>query len=310
MPNYYDVLGVNRKASEKDIRQAYRKLTREHHPDVNHGDKASEEKFKQINEAYTVLSDAEKRSKYDRYGDNWSQRGNMEEAGGRQGGAFSWSDVQDSNFFFDFAQQASSPFERLFTNRGQRQAQARRPVPPTEQPVEIALEEAFHGTTRVLELLYGRRLEVKIPPGVDNGSRVTVAAGEGQRGTIHLVITVKANDKFQRKGRDLYTEVEVPLDDAVLGGETTVDTLTGSVALTIPPETQNGQRFRLAGQGMPSLIKQRDKLGQAGQRGDLYATAVVKLPIDLTPEQIDIFRRLREFRVNSAGLTTEDKDDN
>ena len=131
MPNYYDVLGVSRKASEKDIRQAYRKLTREHHPDVNQGNKASEEKFKQINEAYTVLSDSEKRSKYDRYGDNWTQRGNMDEARGRQGGTSHRSDIQDSNFFFDFDQDASSPFERLFTNRGQRQTRSRRPATPS-----------------------------------------------------------------------------------------------------------------------------------------------------------------------------------
>jgi len=311
MPNYYDVLGVGPKASEKDIRQAYRKLTREHHPDVNQGNKASEEKFKQINEAYTVLSDSKKRSKYDRHGDNWAQREQMEEARGRQGGAFHWSNVQDGDFFFDFDQGVGSPFERLFTNRGQRRSQARRPVAPPEQPVEITLEEAFNGATRVLELLNGRRLEVKIPPGVDSGSRVSVAAGEGQRGTIYLVITVKPNDNFQRKGKDLYTEVEVPLDDAILGGETTVATLTGTVALTIPPETQNGQRFRLAGQGMPSLGKgrgqtgQAGQAGQAGQRGDLYATAKVKLPIDLTPEQVDMFRQLRESRVN-GGVTGED----
>lgn len=300
MPNYYDVLGVSRKASEKDIRQAYRKLTREHHPDVNQGDKASEEKFKQINEAYTVLSDSEKRSKYDRYGDNWSQRGNMEDARGRQGGTFHWSDLNDSNFFFEFDQGASSPFERLFNNRGQRQTQSRRNVAPTERAVEVTLTEAFNGTTRVLELLYGRRLEVKIPPGVDNGSRVSVAAGEGQRGTIHLVISVKPNDRFERKGKDLYTDVEIPLDDAILGGETTVATLTGSVALTIPPETQNGQRFRLAGQGMPALS------GSGSQRGNLYATAKVKLPNDLTPEQIEMFRQLRESRINT-GPTPEDK---
>lgn len=302
MPNYYDVLGVSRKASEKDIRQAYRKLTREHHPDVNQGNKASEEKFKQINEAYTVLSDSEKRSKYDRYGDNWTQRGNMDEARGRQGGTSHRSDIQDSNFFFDFDQDASSPFERLFTNRGQRQTRSRRPVPPVEQPVEVTLEEAFNGTTRVLELLYGRRLEVKIPPGVDNGSRISVAAGEGQRGTIHLVITVKPNKRFERKGKDLYTEVEIPLDDAILGGETTVVTLTGTVALTIPPETQNGQRFRLAGQGMPSLNKGGN---QSSQRGNLYATAKVKLPSDITPEQIDLFRQLREYRTNPGSATPD-----
>ena len=298
MPNYYDVLGVGRKASEKEIRQAYRKLPREHHPDVNKG---SEAKFKQINEAYTVLSDSKKRSKYDRYGDNWSQKVNTEETGGRQSSTFYWSDFQaaagqDNSFFFDVEQDAGSPFERLFNNRGQRPAQARRPAPPTEQPVQVTLEEAYFGTNVVLDLLYGRRLEVKIPPGVDSGSRVSVAAGEGQRGVIHLVISVKANDRFQRKGNDLYTDVEVPLDDAILGGEIAVVTLPGTVALTIPSGTQNGQRFRLAGQGMPSL----SKAGNSDQRGNLFATVNVKLPSELTPELIEMFRQLRETRINSV----------
>lgn len=301
MPNYYDVLGVSRKVSEKEIRQAYRKLTREHHPDVNKGDKGSEAKFKQINEAYTVLSDSKKRSKYDRFGDNWSQRANMDETSGRQGGTFHWSDFQaaagqDNSFYFDVEQDAGSPFERLFNYRGQRPAQARRPAPPTEQPVQVTLEEAFYGTNVVLDLIYGRRLEVKIPPGVDNGSRVSVTAGEGQRGTIHLVISVKANDRFQRQGKDLYTDVEVPLDDAILGGEIAVVTLTGTVALTIPSGTQNGQRFRLAGQGMPPL----NKAGNSDQRGNLFATVDVKLPTDLTPEQIEMFRRFREARINNV----------
>ena len=310
MPNYYDVLGVNRKASGKDIRQAYRKLTREHHPDVNQGNKASEEKFKQINEAYTVLSDSKKRSKYDRYGDNWSQRADMDETSGRQGGTFHWSDFQaaagqDNSFFFDAEQDAGSPFERLFNHRGQRPAQARRPAPPTEKRVRVTLDEAFYGTNVVLDLLYGRRLEVKIPPGVDNGSRVSVAAGEGQRGIIHLVISVKANDRFQRKGKDLYTDVEVPLDDAILGGEISVVTLTGTVALTIPSGTQNGQRFRLAGQGMPTLNKAGNKAGKSDQRGNLFATVNVKLPTDLTPEQLEMFRQFREARINNVNQATD-----
>jgi DnaJ-class molecular chaperone len=164
--------------------------------------------------------------------------------------------------------------------------------------LEITLEEAFAGTTRLLELLYGRRLDVRIPPGVDNGSRVRVAAGEGARGTIYLVITVKPHPDFQRDGRDLYTEIEVPLEDAILGGETAVPTMGGKVALTIPVDTQNGQRFRLAGQGMPALGATGNK---AGQRGDLYATAKVKLPTGLNPEQRDLFRRFRESLADGGG---------
>ena len=292
MPSYYDVLGLSRKASEKDVRQAYRKLAREHHPDVNRGEKASEEKFKQINEAYGVLSDPEKRQKYDKYGDNWANSQQIEEAEARarRGGSFHWSTLGDDEAVFTFGDGQGSPFDRLFGNLGQ---DLHRPA-PTEYSVAITLEEAFQGTTRVLELPGGRRLEVKIPLGVDNGSRVRVAAEGGQRGTVYLVVSVQAHHKFQRKGRDLYTDVEVPLEDAILGGETTVPTLRGKVALTIPPETQNGRRFRLAGQGMPVLNK-------SDQRGDLYATAKVKLPTGLTPEQRNLFQQLRESRAGQEG---------
>ena len=290
MPNYYDLLGVPRSASEKDVRKAYRKLAREYHPDVNQGDQASEEKFKEINEAYSVLSDPDKRSKYDRYGDNWANWEQMEQARGPSGGSFRWTTVGGGDQSFDAGRGGGSLFEELFTNLGR---SARQP-PPTETPVDITLEEAFNGTTRRLELLHGRRLEVKIPPGVDNGSRVRVAAGEGQRGTIILVVSVRAHNLFERKGKDLYTEVEIPLLDAVLGGETMVPTLLGKVALTIPPETQYGQRFRLAGQGMPGL----DRGGNnASQRGNLYATARIMLPTDLTPEERALFQQLKESRV-------------
>ena len=292
MPSYYDVLGLSRKASEKDVRQAYRKLAREHHPDVNRGDNASEEKFKQINEAYGVLSDPEKRQKYDKYGDKWANWEQIEEtnARARRGGTFSWSTLGDDESFFTFGDGRGRPFDGLFGNRGQ---DLRRPA-PAEYSVAISLEEAFQGTTRVLELPGGRRLEVKIPEGVDNGSRVRVAAERGQRGTVYLVVSVQTHPKFQRKGRNLYTEVEVPLEDAVLGGETTVPTLRGKVTLTIPSETQNGRRFRLARQGMPVLNK-------SDQRGDLFATIKVKLPTGLTPEQRDMFQQLRESRTGQEG---------
>ena len=292
MPSYYDVLGLSPEASEKDVRQAYRKLAREHHPDVNGGDKASEEKFKRINEAYGVLSDPEKRQKYDKYGDNWANWEQIEAAQARagRGGTFRWSTLGDDEAVFTFSDGQGSPFDGLFGGLGQ---DLRQPV-PAEYSAAITLEEAFQGTTRLLELPQGRRLEVKIPPGVDDGSRVRVAAESGQRGVVYLVVSVQPHAKFQRKGKDLYTEVETPLEDVVLGGETTVPTLRGKVALTIPPETQNGRRFRLAGQGMPDLNK-------SDQRGDLYATVKVKLPTGLTAEQRDLFQQLRESRAGQGG---------
>jgi curved DNA-binding protein len=291
MANYYDSLGVPRAASQKDIRQAYRKLAREFHPDVNQGNKASEERFKKINEAYSVLSDQEKRRKYDRHGDNWMHSDRIEEAQAqaRHGGHYRWSTYGGDDPFVTFGEDQSNLFDRLFSNRGK---ERRRPA-AAEYPVTVTLKEVFEGATRVLEQPGGRRLEVKIPSGVDNGARVRISAGSGRNEDIYLVVSVQSHPRFQRQGRDLYTEVEVPLEDAILGGETTVETLLGKVALTIPPETQNGQRFRLADQGMPALNDPK-------LRGDLYATTNVRLPAGLTPEQRELFQRLRESRSRDA----------
>ena len=160
----------------------------------------------------------------------------------------------------------------------------------------VTLEEAFRGTLRMLDLPGGRRLEVKIPIGVAEGSKVRISPDSGRQGDIILLVSVRPDSKFKREGSDLYTEVELPLEDAILGGEMTVPTLTGKVALTIPPETQNGQKFRLAGQGMPALNKPET-------RGNLYATTKVILPTGLSPEELELFQRLRESR---AGKGVED----
>ena len=286
MTNYYDVLGVPKSATEKDIRQAYRKLARRHHPDVNSGDKKAEEKFKQINEAHTVLSDPDKRRNYDKYGDNWAHADQMDEAAAQagRGGTFRWSNFGDPDLSFRVDGGPGGIFDQLFQNLGQ---DLRRPA--AEYPVEITLKEAYQGATRLLGLPSGRRLEVKVPPGVDNGSRVHIPAGASQQGDIYLNVSVKPHPRFQRQGPDLYTEVEVRLEEAVLGGEVTVPTLGSRVALTIPPESQNGRRFRLSGQGMP-------RLSQPDRRGDLYATIKVKLPTGLTTEEQDLFRQLKELR--------------
>ena len=292
MANYYEILGVPRNAGEKDIRQAFRKLAREHHPDVNPGDSSSEDRFKRINEAYSVLSDADKRQRYDRYGDNWSRSEQIEEAQARarRGGQFRRPNVGGGDPFSGYGSGNSSIFDQLFSNL---QQDIRRTA-PTEHPVEVTLEEAFEGTTRRLQLGTGRRLEVKIPPGVDTGSRIHIS-DDGQRQVdIYLVVTVQAHPRFQRQGRDLYSQVEVPLEDAVLGGDVAVPTLRSQLSLTIPPETQNGQRFRLAGQGMPPL-------NNAGVTGDLYATVSVKLPTDLSEEGRDLFRQLRDGRDAKEG---------
>lgn len=293
--NYYELLGVDRYASDKDIRQAYRKLARQYHPDVNPGDPSAEEQFKQINEAHGVLSDPDKRRKYDKYGDRWMHADEIEQAEAQARskgrGRYHFYTGRDSGSpngaSFDFGGfDSDEVFDQMFNRFGSERG-ARRHA-PAEYQVDITLAEAAEGATRTVSLPDGRRLEVKIPAGVDTGSRVHIPAGGGD-GDFYLAVTVFEHPKFERKGRELYSEVEVPVDDLALGAEVTVSTLTGKVALTIPPGTQNGRRFRMAGQGMPELNK-------PGNRGSLYTTVKAVLPSNPGPEEQELFRKLRDLR--------------
>ena len=294
MSNYYDVLGVARDASEKDIRQAYRKLARQFHPDVNKNDDAAEEKFKEINEAYSVLSDEESRKKYDLYGDNWRHADQYNRAGGPADGGVRWT-VRDGDDLFSAFGGSGSIFEEFFSTGPSPKGRGPRRSQPAEHHVEITLEEAFHGTTRTVRTGDGRNLEVKIPAGVDNGSRIHVSPNGTKGADFYLVISVWDHSRFQREERDLYTEVELALDDAVLGTEILAPTLTGKVALTVPPNTPNERRFRLSGKGMPALSGN-------GRPGDLYVTVKVILPSELTSEEIELFRKLRELRMERSAF--------
>jgi curved DNA-binding protein len=294
--DYYAILGVDRNAPEKEIKSAYRRLARKHHPDVNPGDKNSEALFKEINAAHDVLSDPEKRRKYDKYGENWEHADEIERMQRQRNGGTSFrftSAGPDLGADFDI----SDIFGGIFgSGGGRRGRQTEQPVPPLERSVEVTLEEAFKGTTRVImvEGDHGepRRLEVTIPRGVDNGSRVRIA-GEGhvsfsgRRGDLYLVISVKPSPRFERKGDDLYTDVEVPLTTPVLGGEVEVQGIEKKVALRLPAGTQNGQTFRLKGLGMP-------KLGQPEKTGDLFARVKVKLPKEPDEHVKELFKQLRE----------------
>lgn len=301
--DYYKTLGVERNAEEKKIKKAYRKLARQYHPDVNPDDKTAEERFKDINEAYEVLSDPEKRSKYDQLGSSWQQWQHK----GRDPRGFDWSqwfnqaqpggggvrveyadlgDLFGGGGFSDF-------FQSIFGGGGAPQARLRRGQDYT-QPVEITLEEAFQGTTRVIQK-DGRRLEVKIPPGAKTGSKVRMA-GEGSpgmsggaSGDLYLEVTVLPHSIFERQGDDLNCEILVSLYTAVLGGEVKVPTPGGDVLLTIPPEIQGGRTFRLREKGMPNLRNPK-------KRGDLYAKLRVQVPQKLSEEEKELFRELASLR--------------
>jgi DnaJ-class molecular chaperone len=332
--DFYETLGLKRGVSSRDIKQAYRKLARKHHPDVNPGDKNAEERFKEINRAYEVLNDPEKRKKYDRYGDRWEMAEAYEKAQAEAGQSGQWQNYQfDINDLFGRAGNRGQGFENIFDLFGG--AGGRRPRGPSrgqniEYATEISLEEAFAGTIRTLHLqaaepcttcdgtgeiagaachncqgegvvVRPRRLEVKIPAGARDGTRVRLtnegSAGTagGPRGDLHVVVRVRPHLRFERKGDDLITELPVPLDDAVLGGEVEVQTIGGKrIAIKVPPLTQNGKIIRLGGLGMPKLD------GKAKTRGDLLVKVRVVLPAKLSDRERELFEELRTHREKSS----------
>ena len=337
--NFYDILEVPRNASDKEIQSAFRRLARRYHPDVTGGDNDAEQRFKQVNAAHDVLGDRSKRAAYDKWGDRWEHAEQLEEmehgggfpfAGRRRAGGGAFNEPGGIRFDFSsggpdlggFGQQAQADpgglgdlFGGLFGGRD--------PAPPAqgrdiEHPVAISLREAFSGSTRTIRAPQASgasgaadgprfsRLEVKIPAGVQTGSRVKVsgkgaAVRGGPAGDLYLVITVEDDPRFERKGDDLYTDAPIPVSVAALGGEITVPTLTGRLALRIPQGTQSGRVFRLSGQGMPRLKSGKGgKAAKRGKRGDLLARARLELPDPLSPEQLDLFRQLRDLEQAEA----------
>ncbi|MEJ2739087.1 MAG: DnaJ C-terminal domain-containing protein [Dehalococcoidia bacterium] len=325
--DYYKILGVSRNATEKEIKKAYRQLARKHHPDVNPGDKTSEAKFKEINEAHEVLSNAEKRKKYDRYGDQWEHADQF--AGASQGHQQrpSGGGRTYSNFDFGDLGDIGSIFDNLYRGFGNDPGATRQAAKPqsTEYPIEVSLEEAYNGTTRFFQLqmqdicptcggtgragkVRGRacpgcggtgsivkpkKLEVKIPKGVNTGSKIRLAGKgsvgyNGTRGDLYLIVKMVPHKTFERKGNDLYTDIPVPFLTAVLGGEVGVPTLKGQVALKIPPETQNGNVFRLTNKGMPVLGK--------STYGNLFAKVKIVMPKNLSAKEKELFEQLKAMK--------------
>jgi len=315
--DYYAILGVAKTATEKEIKQAYRKLARKLHPDVNPGDKTAESRFKDINEAYEVLGDAEKRKKYDELGANWRLYEQAQQQGGAYGPGFpggsprdGWSvntgepggsyrtmtqeEVEEmlggegifSDFFRTFFGGGAEPQPTARRTRGGRARQ--RSGDDVEQEIQLTLEDAFHGATRRISIKrdgHARTVDVRIPAGIKDGSRVRIpgeggpGSGGGASGDLYLRVRLAPHARFERKGQDLHVKVPVAITVAALGGEAAVPTLSGKdLRLKVPETTQNGQVFRLRGQGMPAV-------GKPDQRGDLYATVEIEMPRRLTPEQ-------------------------
>jgi len=319
--DYYATLGVPKTASQKEIKQAYRKLARKHHPDVNAGDKTAESKFKELNEAHEVLGDPEKRRKYDELGANWRMYEQQAQQGGGGAGApfgGGWTvnmggsgtrggsrtlTEEEMREMFGGEDPFSNFFHTFFggPEPGRRGRQARTRAQKgddVEQTLDLSLEEAVRGATRRLSIKqdgHARTVDVRIPPGVGEGSRVRVA-GEGgigsggeASGDLYLRLRLKPHPAFDRRGSDLYTKVSVPVTTAVLGGEAQVTTLDGgALRLKIPPMTQSGQVFRLKGHGMP-------RVGKNQERGDLYATVDVQMPAHLSPEERSHYEALAQL---------------
>ncbi|MDR2039622.1 MAG: J domain-containing protein [Bacteroidales bacterium] len=294
--DYYKVLGLDKNASESDIKKAYRKLARKHHPDMNPNDPEADKKFQAINEANEVLSDPEKRKKYDQYGENWKHADQYEEARRQQsysqpgGGGDFWSTGDFSGMgadgFSDF-------FESLFGNRGSGRSSHRSNSfrgQDYNAELHLAFRDAATTHKQTLEV-NGRKIRITVPAGITNGQVIRLAgqgapgANGGQAGDLYITFVIAEDREFKRAGDDLYVDAPLDLYTAVLGGEQTVDTLQGKVKVKVKPETQNGTKVRLKGKGFPVYRKE-------GQFGDLIVTFSIKIPTGLTDKQKELFAQL------------------
>ena len=300
--DYYKILGVAKTASPDEIKKAYRRLAVKYHPDKNPGDKGAEERFKEISEANDVLSDPEKRKKYDSLGENWRNFQESNNARHRRSGPggqqYYYDFGGDPSEFFNSSGGFSDFFESFF-GRGAKQhagfasdSDFTHPGGDLAGELLLTLQEAYDGTKRVVDV-NGEKIRVTIKPGAYDGLQLKVK-GKGEKGAsggagnLYLTVRIQDHPVFKRKGDDLYMDMPVDLFTALLGGKQEVITLSGKLQLTIPEVTQNGKTLRLAGKGMPVY-------GKAGRYGDLYVKINVVLPTYLTVEQKDVVRKLKEM---------------
>ncbi len=310
--DYYQILGVSKDAGQDDIKKAYRKQAIKYHPDKNQGNKEAEERFKEVSEAYEVLRDPEKRKKYDKLGANWKK---YEQAGA---GGYGYShgggpSPGSESFYFEgdlgdlFGEAGtgggfSDFFNAFFGRQGATQSGfgSRQPSfkgSDLQAEMEISLSEAYHGTTRLLNV-NGEKLRINIKPGTYNGQQIRIkekgapGTGGGEKGDIYIKINVPSDSMYHIEGNDLIQKSNIDLYTAVLGGKTEINSLAGTLKVPVPKGSQSGSKLRLKGKGMPVY-------GKPGSFGDLYIELNVKIPTNLTEEEIRLFNKLRSLKNKS-----------
>ncbi|MFO8129438.1 MAG: J domain-containing protein [Bacteroidales bacterium] len=304
--DYYKILGVDKNATQDDIKKAYRKMAMKYHPDKNPGNSVAEEKFKEVSEAYEIIGKPENRKKYDELGANWKQYeqagayANQSGAGRARTGGF--GQFMDYDDLFGGAGGFSDFFETFFGGDAFRSRQGGRsdqrewasPGQDYEARLDIDLNQAYFGTAAMFEL-NGQKIKINIKPGVRNGQILRVrgkggaGAGGGKRGHLYIKVRVKPDRMFERKGNDLHTRMDVDLYTAILGGKSTLQTMDRTLSVTLPPETKNGHVFRIKGKGMPVY-------GKKDTYGDLYARVNILIPGNLSEKEKELFRKLKEIR--------------
>ena len=290
--DYYKVLGLDKNATQDDIKKAYRKLARKHHPDLNPNDKEAHKKFQQINEANEVLSDPEKRKKYDQYGKNWQHAEQFEQArqsrqGAQHFGGEGFSGQFDEANFSDF-------FASMFGDTGGfRQRQTKFRGEDYQAELHLNLTDVYKTHQQVLKV-NDKNIRITIPAGVENGQKIKITGfggpgiNGGPNGDLYITFHIVNNTAFRRHGNDLYKSIDLNLYAAVLGGEVTIETLDGKIKLNVKPETQNETKVRLKGKGFPVYKKD-------GEFGDLIVTFKLKAPVNLTEEQKELFKQLSKL---------------
>ena len=296
--DYYKVLGLEKKATQEEIKKAYRKLARKYHPDLNPDDEAAKKSFQQINEAHEVLSDPEKRKKYDQYGQNWKE-GEAYEKARRSGQQASYSTQQGAGFDdYDFSDFFSSMFGAGTSSGSHRRSGARGfKGQDIQANFPLQLKEAFH-THKQVFTINGKNIRITIPAGVEDGQVIRLVGhgspgiNGGPAGDLYITFQIATDPIFKRRGNDLYLTQKIPLYTAILGGEILVETMSGQVKLKVKPETQNGTKVKLTGKGFAVYKKEN-------QYGDLYVTYDIALPQHLSQEEKDLFVQLS--KINSHG---------